>query len=60
MDQFLYREANLICDAVYCPFIVVMKYVLWMSRDGEGEKSVVKYWAVYEYHRSERQGSILK
>jgi len=44
MDQFfLYREAKLICDAVYCPFIMVMKYVLLMSLDGEGEKSVVKY-----------------
>ena len=40
---FLYREANLICDAVCCPFIMVMKYVLWMSLDGESEKSVVKY-----------------
>lgn len=44
MDKFfLCREANLIGDAVYCPFMMVMKYVLWMSLDGGGEKSVLKY-----------------
>lgn len=41
-SNFLYRETKLICDSLYCPILMVIKCVLWVSLDGIGEKVSVE------------------